>query len=104
MKPSTSKSLTDKLRTLYSSHDTLPKLIEDEKIKAQSLEEYYVKLQILLSEDDEAGKTALRNKVVGDKKSVEIENIFKAIDTEKKIRELLSKDLPNKDDEIDNIN
>ncbi|MEG8230575.1 NTPase [Candidatus Rickettsia tasmanensis] len=37
MKPSTSKSSTDKLRTLYSSHDTLPKLIEDMKIKAQSL-------------------------------------------------------------------
>ncbi|MFP3012169.1 MAG: NACHT domain-containing protein [Rickettsia sp.] len=103
MKPSTSKSLTDKLRTLYSSHNTLPKLIEDEKIKAQSLEEYYVKLQILLSEDDEAGKAALRDKVVGEKKPVEIEKIFKAIDTEKKIRELLKKELPNKDDEINNI-
>ena len=45
MKPSTSKSITDKLGTLlYSSHDTLPKLIEDTKIKAQSLDEYYVKL------------------------------------------------------------
>ncbi len=104
MKPSTSKSLTDKLRTLYSSHDTLPKLIEDEKIKAQSLEEYYVKLQILLSEDDEAGKAALRGKDVGEKKSVEIENIFKAVDTKKKIKELLNKkELHNKDDEIDNI-
>ncbi len=103
MKPSTSKSLTDKLRTLYSSHNTLPKLIEDEKIKAQSLEEYYVKLQILLSEDDEAGKAALRDKVVGEKKPVEIEKIFKAIDTEKKIRKLLKKELPNKDDEINNI-
>ncbi|WP_017442286.1 hypothetical protein [Rickettsia gravesii] len=80
MKPSTSKSLTDKLRTLYSSHDTLPKLIEDTKIKAQSLDEYYVKLQILLSEDDEA---ALRDKVVGEKRSIAIENIFKAIDTER---------------------
>ncbi|ABV75069.1 Predicted NTPase [Rickettsia akari str. Hartford] len=37
MKPSTSKSLTDKLRILYSSHDTLPQPIEDAKIKAQSL-------------------------------------------------------------------
>ena len=104
MKPSTSKSLTDKLRALYTSHNTLPKLIEDEKIKAQSLEEYYVKLQILLSEDDEAGKAALRDKVVGEKKTVEIENIFKAIDTEKNIRDLLNKkELHNKDDEIDNI-
>ncbi|MFV9930295.1 MAG: hypothetical protein AB8U82_05555, partial [Rickettsia endosymbiont of Haemaphysalis japonica] len=86
MKPSTSKSFTDKLRTLYSSHDTLPKLIEDTKIKAQSLDEYYVKLQILLSEDDEAAKAALRDKVFGEKRSAEIENIFKAIDTEEKIR------------------
>ncbi|AFB29094.1 hypothetical protein RPK_04355 [Rickettsia rickettsii str. Hlp len=38
MKPS-AQSLTDKLRTLYSAHDTLPKLIEDTK-KAQSLDEY----------------------------------------------------------------
>ena len=103
MKPSTSKSVTDKLKILYSSHNTLPKLIEDEKIKAQSLEEYYVKLQILLSEDDEAGKAALRDKVVGEKKSVEIENIFKAIDTKEKIRGLLKKELPNKEYQIDNI-
>jgi len=34
---STSKSLTEKLKDLYSSQNTLPKLIEDEKIKAQSL-------------------------------------------------------------------
>ncbi|WP_041404756.1 hypothetical protein [Rickettsia massiliae] len=77
MKPSTSKSLTDKLRILlYSSHDTLPKLIEDTKIKAQSLDEYYVKLQILLSEDDEAAKAALRDKVVGEKRSIRHREYF----------------------------
>ncbi|HJD59423.1 MAG TPA: NACHT domain-containing protein [Rickettsia endosymbiont of Omalisus fontisbellaquei] len=103
MQTSILNSLITRLKTLYSSHDTLPKLIDDEKIKAQSLEEYYVKLQILLSEGDEAGKAASHDKVVGEKKSVEIENIFKAIDTKEKIRELLKKELPNKDDEIDNI-
>ena len=103
MQTSVLNPLITRLKTLYSSHDTLPKLIEDEKIKAQSLEEYYVKLQILLSEDDEAGKAALRDKVVGEKKSVEIENIFKAIDTKKKIRELLKKELSNKKYQIDNI-
>ncbi|BDU60731.1 hypothetical protein FLA4_11410 [Candidatus Rickettsia kotlanii] len=40
------------------------------KIKAQSLDEY----------DDEAVKAALRDKVVGEKRSIEI---FKAIDTER---------------------
>ena len=37
------KSLTEKLKVLYNSQDTLPKLIEDKKIKAQSLDEYYVR-------------------------------------------------------------
>jgi len=102
------QSLTEKLKALYSSQNTLPKLIEDKKIKAQSLDDYYIKLQMLLSEDDEAGKAALRDKVAGEKKLVEPENIFKAIDTEKKIRELLSKEPANKNDKdqeekIDNI-
>ena len=43
-----------------------------------------------MSEDDEAAKAALRDKVVGEKRSIEIENIFKAIDTGK-IRELFNK-------------
>ncbi|WP_156110745.1 hypothetical protein [Rickettsia felis] len=103
MQTSVLNPLITRLKTLYSSHNTLPKLIEDEKIKAQSLEEYYVKLQILLNEDDEAGKAALRDKVAGDKKLVEPENIFKAIDTKEKIRGLLKKELPNKEYQIDNI-
>ncbi|WP_017443230.1 NACHT domain-containing protein [Rickettsia gravesii] len=103
MQTSILNPLITRLKTLYSSHDTLPKLIEDEKIKAQSLEEYYVKLQILLSEDDEAVKAALRDKVVGEKKLVEIENIFKAIDTEEKIRELFDKNYQVQEEKIDNI-
>ncbi len=42
MKTSILNPLITRLKTLYSSHDTLPKLIEDEKIKAQSLEEYKI--------------------------------------------------------------
>ncbi|HJD55855.1 MAG TPA: NACHT domain-containing protein [Rickettsia endosymbiont of Pyrocoelia pectoralis] len=84
-------SLITKIKALYSSQNTLPKLIEDEKITVQSLDEYYVKLQILLNENDNTEAAALRDKVVGEKKSVEIENIFKAIDTEKRI-ELLFKE------------
>ena len=103
MQTSILSPLITRLKILYRSQDTLPKLIEDEKIKAQSLEEYYVKLQILLSEDDEAAKAALRDKVVGEKKSIEIENIFKAIDTEKKIRELFDKNYQVQEEKIDNI-
>ncbi|HJD61360.1 MAG TPA: hypothetical protein LFV90_04295 [Rickettsia endosymbiont of Columbicola hoogstraali] len=53
------------LKALYSSQDTLPKLIEDEQIKALSLDEYYIKLQILLSEDNDSVKAALHDKETG---------------------------------------
>jgi len=43
------------------------------------------------------------DKVIGEKKSVEIENIFKAIDTEEKIRELLDKNYRVQEEKIDNI-
>lgn len=98
LQTSISQSLAEKLKTLYLSQDKLPKLIEDKKIKAQSLDDYYVKLQMLLSSDDDADKAALRDKVAGKKQKVEIENIFKVLDQEKKIRELLSKELTNNDE------
>lgn len=85
------QNLTIKLKALYSSQNTLPKLIDDEKIKAQFLDEYYVKLQILLSENDETDNGALRDKVIGAKKLIEIKNIFKTIDTERKIENFLKK-------------
>jgi|GEM_PF-5176046 len=103
MQTSISLSLTAKLKALYSSQNTLPKLIEDEQIKALSLDEYYVKLQILLSESNEADKAALRDKVIGEKKPIEIENIFKAVDVENKIRELLEKNYQVQEEIIDDI-
>lgn len=36
------KAFSSALKALYLSQDTLPKLIEDEQIKALSLEEYYI--------------------------------------------------------------
>ncbi|XVN41108.1 MAG: hypothetical protein RCO49_00310 [Rickettsia endosymbiont of Argas persicus] len=68
-----------------------------------SLDEYYVKLQILLSENDESSKAALRDKVIGEKKPVEIENIFKALDVENRIRELLEKNYRIQKEIIDDI-
>ncbi|KJV92733.1 NACHT domain-containing protein [Rickettsia bellii] len=91
------------LKTLYSFQDTLPKLIEDEQIKALSLDEYYIKLQILLSEDNDSVKAALHDKVTGEKKPVEIENIFKAIDVENRIRELLEKNYQVREEIINDI-
>ncbi|MGI4753532.1 MAG: hypothetical protein ACRYE8_07455, partial [Janthinobacterium lividum] len=91
------------LKTLYSFQDTLPKLIEDEQIKALSLDEYYIKLQILLSEDNDSVKAALHDKVTGEKKPVEIENIFKAIDVENRIRELLEKNYRVREEIINDI-
>lgn len=91
------------LKALYSSQDTLPKLIEDEQIKALSLDEYYIKLQILLSEDNDSAKAALHDKVTGEKKPVEIEDIFKAIDVENRIRELLEKNYRVREEIINDI-
>ena len=47
-----SQSLTEKLAALYRSQNILPKLIEDTKIKAQSLDEYYVILWRLGCQQD----------------------------------------------------
>ncbi|WP_341792488.1 NACHT domain-containing protein [Rickettsia endosymbiont of Gonocerus acuteangulatus] len=61
-----------------------------------------MKLQILLSEDNDSAKAALRDKVIGEKKPVEIENIFKAIDAENRVKKLL-KEYQVQKEIIDNI-
>ena len=74
-------SLKEKLKKLYSLQNTLPKLIEDEAIKAQSLDEYYIKMQIILKEE-EGNKQGTYDKVSGTKDSIAIEDIFSKIDDE----------------------
>ncbi len=75
-----------KLKKLYKLQNTLPKLIEDPDIKAQSLEDYYVKMQIILKEKSEAnGAQNILNsydKIEGTKKAIGIENLFAKIDDE----------------------
>ncbi|BFD46727.1 MAG: hypothetical protein DMENIID0002_13730 [Rickettsia endosymbiont of Sergentomyia squamirostris] len=84
---SKSDNLQTKLRKLYSCQDTIPKLIEGEekiagkKVTEQSLSEYYVKLQMIV--DKAAGeeeKVAAYDKVVGEKRAIEVVDIFNKID------------------------
>ena len=59
--------LKAKLKALYKSQDTLPKLIEDESIPEQKMKDYFVQLKILL---DSKG---------GDKDPIDIGNIFNKV-------------------------
>jgi polynucleotide 5'-kinase involved in rRNA processing len=45
--------LAKKLKQLYGAQDMLPKLIEDESIPEQKMDDYYAKLQILLDSNQE---------------------------------------------------
>jgi hypothetical protein len=78
----------DKLITLYQSQNTLPKLIEDEAVKEQSLEDYYIKLQIILKDSDQE-ETSFSQRVTsynqyesvsGAKRPIEIEQLFEQLD------------------------
>jgi HEAT repeat protein len=73
--------LSSKLKDLYKYDNTLPKLIEDDDISEQSIQDYYVKLQVVLQEDvDQEKRAAAQDKVPGQKKAIEIEKIFDEID------------------------
>lgn len=50
--------LTRKLQVIYKAQDVLPKLIEDASIPEQKMDEYYVKLQIIM-EDKTADEARL---------------------------------------------
>lgn len=52
--------MTNKLKNLYAAQTLLPKLIDDSSIPDQSMEEYYVKLQIML-ENQLTGEKNLSN-------------------------------------------
>jgi predicted NACHT family NTPase len=45
--------LTKKLKVLYQAQDTLPKLVEDASVPEQRMEDYHVKLQIVLNSQKE---------------------------------------------------
>ncbi|RZI46996.1 NACHT domain-containing protein [Rickettsiales endosymbiont of Peranema trichophorum] len=61
-------TLSEKLKWLYRSQDTLPKLIEDETFPDQKMDKYYVNLRIMLN--------SLGS---GDKQAIEVQNLFEAV-------------------------
>jgi len=74
-------TLSAKLKALYAAQDTLPKLIDDDKLEQQSLSKYYIKLQVVLNESsDGKERAAAHDKVLGEKAAIEIENIFGEVD------------------------
>ena len=84
--------LTKKLVSLYSADDKLPKLIEDEDIPAQDIDQYYVRLQAVVQEQAESAESAAaRDKVVGEKRPIQIEEIFDELDKDKKGKKPIDK-------------
>ncbi len=68
--------LSQKLKALYASQDTLPKLIDDERLPEHHLSTHYVNLQVLLKEEDGQGY----DRVVGEKAPIDPNDIFKEVD------------------------
>ncbi len=61
--------LIKRIKALYSAQDTLPKLIDDESVPQQRMEDYYVTLQILLE-----------GKGVGEKRPIELKQLFDKVE------------------------
>ena len=69
--------LTNKLVSLYSADDKLPKLIEDDDIPEQDIDQYYVRLQAVVQEQAASAESAAaRDKVVGEKKAIQVHQLF----------------------------
>ena len=76
-------ALTNQLVSLYSADDKLPKLIEDPKIPAQGIDQYYVRLQAVVQEYPEGEESAAaRDKVAGEKRRIEVHQLFDKLDEE----------------------
>jgi len=67
---------TSKLKNLYKSQNVIPQLIEvlADKKREQSIEDYYVKLNILLSSD--SSSLVSSESVSGKKEEIELKDIF----------------------------
>ncbi|MEM7383192.1 MAG: NACHT domain-containing protein [Bacteroidota bacterium] len=75
--------LTQNLTSLYQADDKLPKLIEDDDTPEQRIADYYVKLQAVISESGAGVESAAaRDKVVGEKRAIQIKEIFDALEEE----------------------
>lgn len=63
-----SLALISKLKSLYKAQNILPKLIEDDSIPDQRMDDYYVNLQILLNDKgDSVGKQQIKESQIFDK-------------------------------------
>lgn len=72
--------IKDKLKKLYSLQKTIPKLIDDDSIKAQNLEDFYIKLQIILAADDTRGSLSNHDQISGKKLPIEMNALFDQVD------------------------
>ena len=62
----------------------MPKLIKDDYIPEQRIEDYYVKLQAVVQEQAVREESAAaRDKVVGKKRAIQIEKLFDELDKDK---------------------
>ena len=58
--------LTTKLKAIYFAQDTLPKLIEDESVPVQKMDEYYVDLQIIIDNKDKPNRIEVESSKIFD--------------------------------------
>src|SRR5690349_10887340 len=66
----------DLLKNIYKGQDKIAQLIEGlDEIPQQSLDDYYVKLQMIVKEDT-SNKNHAYESITGEKKDIELENLF----------------------------
>ena len=70
---------TQKLKVLYKAQNTLPKLIEDESVPQQNMDDYYVNLEIMLED----------NKGMGDKRPITLEKLFDKVEDQEATGQVL---------------
>ena len=69
------------LVALYKADNKLPKLIEYKDVPVQDIEKCYVRLQVVIQEKrDGAERNAARDKVVGEKKNIQLGQLFDELD------------------------
>ena len=71
------KPFQNTLKEIHQSQDKIAPLIEglEGEIPQQSMKDYFVKLQILLNQDDE-NKSRNHENISGEKKEIELQNLF----------------------------
>jgi len=70
----------ERLKALYAADNTIPALIRTEEKQEQSIDEYYVNLQMVIKEDDENKyQNAASDKVGGEKQPIVLAQMFDAV-------------------------